>query len=124
MKLGNFRRTGTPNRERGYILLTLALFVVLMLIALTAQLPGMIKQARYDREQEMIHRGVQYARAIKRYYRKVGSYPVRIEQLQDTNHIRFLRRRYKDPMTGKDFQLLHYGEVKMATGTNPLTGSN
>jgi hypothetical protein len=27
--------------------------------------------------------------------------------------MRFLRKRYKDPITGKDFKLLHFGEAKM-----------
>ena len=47
----------------------------------------------------MIHRGVQYARAVKLYYRKYGSYPTSIEQLENTNKIRYLRKRYKDPMS-------------------------
>src|SRR5207253_1997039 len=30
---------------------------------------------------------------------------------------RFLRRRYKDPITGKDFKLLHVGEVQLMPGS-------
>jgi hypothetical protein len=41
---------------------------------------------------------------------------VRLEELEDTNNIRFLRKRYKDPITGQDFKLLHYGDVKMSFG--------
>ena len=66
-----------------------------------------------DREEEMIHRGVQYSRAIRAYYKKFGRYPATIENLENTNQMRFLRRRYKDPLTGKDFKVLHFGEVKM-----------
>ena len=66
-----------------------------------------------DREEEMIHRGVQYSRAIRAYYKKFGRYPATIENLENTNQLRFLRRRYKDPLTGKDFKVLHFGEVKM-----------
>ena len=66
-----------------------------------------------DREEEMIHRGVQYSRAIRAYYKKFGRYPATIENLENTNQQRFLRKRYKDPITGKDFKLLHFGEVKM-----------
>jgi hypothetical protein len=67
-----------------------------------------------DREEEMIHRGVQYTRAIKAYYKKFNRYPAKIEDLENTNQIRFLRKRYKDPLTGKDFRILHYGEAKMS----------
>jgi hypothetical protein len=61
----------------------------------------------------MIHRGVQYSRAIRAYYKKFGRYPATIENLENTNQMRFLRKRYKDPLTGKDFKLLHFGEAKM-----------
>jgi hypothetical protein len=72
-----------------------------------------------DREAEMIHRGCQYSRAIRAYYRKFGRYPVKLEDLENTNDIRFLRKRYKDPENCKDgkcadFKLLHFGEVQMA----------
>ena len=67
-----------------------------------------------DREEEMIHRGVQYSRAIRAYYKKFSRYPAKIEDLENTNQMRFLRKRYKDPLTGKDFKLLHYGEAKMS----------
>jgi len=61
----------------------------------------------------MIHRGVQYSRAVRRYYKKFGRYPARLEELENTNNMRFLRKRYKDPISGKDFKLLHVGEVQM-----------
>src|SRR4029077_18404536 len=63
--------------------------------------------------EEMIHRGVQYSRAIRAYYKKFGRYPASMENLENTNQMRFLRKRYKDPITGKDFKLLHFGEAKM-----------
>jgi len=62
----------------------------------------------------MIHRGVQYSRAIRAYYKKFGRYPVSLENLENTNQQRFLRKRYKDPLTGKEFRLLHFGEAKLS----------
>jgi len=103
-------------RQEGYILLTLMLMVALMIIAMAAVLPSITTQIRRDREQEFIHRGAQYARAIKRYYKKSGSYPATLDQLNNTNNIRFLRKRYKDPITGQDFRLLHYGDVQLSLG--------
>ncbi len=70
-------------------------------------------QIQRDREEEMIHRGVQYSRAIKKYFKKFGRYPTSLNDLENTNNLRFLRKRYKDPITGKDFKLLHYSEVQM-----------
>ncbi len=100
--------------EEGYVLLTLLLFVAVLTI--TVALP-MVKyyefQLKRDREQELVHRGVEYERAIRKFYKKFGSYPPSFEALQDTNHIRCLRRRYKDPF-GKDFKVLHLADVQMA----------
>ena len=100
-------------RERGYALLTLMLFVALLAIAAAAVAPTIAFQLKRDREEEMIHRGVQYSRAVRRYFKKFGRYPTRVEDLEGANNMRFLRKRYKDPITGKDFKLLHLGEVKI-----------
>ncbi len=113
-----------PRRsERGYILLMLMLFVTLMVIAAGVVAPTIAFRVRRDREEEMIHRGTQYSRAIQRYVKKTGRYPTRLEDLENTNNIRFLRRRYKDPVTGKDFKLLHVGEVQL-TGSPGIAGAS
>lgn len=94
----------------------LLLAVALMVIATAVIVPTIAFEIRRDREEEMIHRGVQYARAIRAYYKKFGRYPTKLEDLENTNNLRFLRKRYKDPITGQDFKLLHFGEVKMSFG--------
>jgi type II secretory pathway pseudopilin PulG len=123
------RRGSRAQGQRGYILITLMLFVALLAIAAAAIAPSVVFESKRDREEELIHRGVQYARAVRRYVKKFGRYPTRIEDLENTNNLRFLRKRYKDPITGKDFKLLHLGEVQMtfapgiagaqAVGLNP-----
>lgn len=94
----------------------LMLFVALLAIAATAVAPSISQQLRRDREEEMIHRGVQYSRAIRRYVKKFGRYPTRLEELENTNNLRFLRKRYKDPINGQDFKLLHLGDVQTVFG--------
>jgi len=103
--------------QQGYILLTLLLFVTVLIITMAIVLPEITFQVKRDREEEMIHRGVQYSRAIRRYVKKFGRYPTRLEDLENTNNMRFLRKRYKDPITGKDFKLLHVGEVQLMPGS-------
>ena len=102
------------NAQAGYILLVLLLMVALLMLSVTAVAPRVAQEAKRDREAEMIHRGAEYARAIKRFYRKFGRYPATLDQLKETNHIRFLRKAYADPMTqdGK-WKLLHPGDVKI-----------
>ena len=112
--IDNSRVSHKRRGDEGYVLLTLLLFVAVLTI--TVALP-MVKyyefQMKRDREQELVHRGVEYERAIRKYYKKFGGYPPSFEALQDTNHIRSLRRRYKDPF-GKDFKVLHLADVQMA----------
>jgi type II secretory pathway pseudopilin PulG len=106
--------------EDGYVLLTLLLVVSLLAIAFTYSIyydkKFALAQRRRDQEQELIHRGVQYSRAIRAYYKKFGRYPTRLEDLDNTNNLRYLRKHYKDPITGKDFRLLHYGDPGVTLG--------
>jgi type II secretory pathway pseudopilin PulG len=114
MVVGCEIRRRRQNSERGYVLLTLLLIVSIAAIVFLFGVAPTIKfNIKRDREEEMIHRGVQYSRAIQAYYRKFQRFPAKIEDLENTNQMRFLRKRYKDPITGKDFRLLHYGEAKM-----------
>jgi type II secretory pathway pseudopilin PulG len=117
------RSTRSGNGERGYILLTLLLIISLMIIFAAVIVPTITFEIRRDKEEELIHRGVQYSRAIRAYYKKYGAYPTTLEQLESTNNLRFLRKRYKDPITGKDFKLLHYGEVQMSFGGGAIPGA-
>ena len=109
-------RHSNQRSQSGYILLLLMLGVTLLAIAAAAIAPTLAFQIRRDREEELIHRGVQYSRAVRRYVKKFGRYPTRLEELESTNNLRFLRRQYKDPITGQDFKLLHLGDVKVNFG--------
>lgn len=110
---------GSRRQEKGYVLLTLLLVVALMGIFALAAYTTIEFEIRRDQEQEMIHRGVQYSRAIRGYYKKFGRYPTKLDDLDNTNNLRYLRKRYKDPLNkNKDFRLLHFGEqgVTLAGG--------
>jgi type II secretory pathway pseudopilin PulG len=105
-------RRRQPQAESGYVLLAVLFMVVLILIALAVAAPRIAADIQRDREDELIHRGKQYTRAVKLYYKKFGRYPSSIDQLEKTNNIRFLRKRYVDPMTGKDdWKIVHFGEA-------------
>src|SRR5579872_4463184 len=88
--------------QQGYIFLAIMLMMTLMLIALTAEAPRIAQQIKRAREEELVHRAQDYVGAIGKYYRKFNTYPVSLDQLEKANNLRFLRKRYKDPMTGKD----------------------
>jgi len=63
-------RSPARRSERGYILLMLMLFVALLAIAAGGLAPTITLQVRRGLEQERIHRGVQYSRAIPCYAKK------------------------------------------------------
>jgi type II secretory pathway pseudopilin PulG len=119
------RRCGTHSRQRGYVLLVILLMLVFAMLALLSTAPAIAQQIRREREEELIRRGRQYAVAIKRFYKKFGRYPTTLEELENSNRMRFLRRRFKDPMTESgEWRLIRFGEVKTTpTGLfgKPLT---
>jgi type II secretory pathway pseudopilin PulG len=135
-KLQNYKITKLQNRQRGYMMITLMLALAMIAIALLTVLPEIGQQIKRDREEEMRRRGTAYMRAIQHYYKKYNRYPASVEQLEDTNHLRFLRKRYTDPMnrdpkTGKerDFKILHQTDVMLNNGpvlgqTPGLTGNS
>lgn len=103
------------SRESGYVLLAVMLTLMLMLIALSIEAPRIAQQIKREKEEEMVHRGKDYATAVKRFVHKNGGrYPTSVEQLENTNHIRFLRKKYVDPMTGdSDWKMVHVGEAQI-----------
>jgi type II secretory pathway pseudopilin PulG len=101
-----------------------ALLVALsvMTVVMTAALPVLSTEARRERETELVFRGQQYARAIGLFQRKYGNaLPPNLDVLLTE---KFLRKKYKDPITGDDFQLLGPGSPELALALNaaPQTG--
>lgn len=112
----------SASQQKGYLLLSVMLLITLMLIALAVAAPRIAQQIQRQKEDELIHRGKQYAIAIKKFYHKNGTYPVSLDQLENTNSQRFLRHRYKDPMTTTgEWKLVHVGEAQI---TMPGSGSS
>ena len=86
------------------LLVSLAVMSVLM----SAVLPAWRFQARREKEAELVFRGEQYARAIGLFARKNGgAFPPSLDVLVQG---RYLRKKYKDPMTPDgEFQPLLVG---------------
>lgn len=110
------------------MLVFMVLLAALVLIALAVAAPVMARQLQREKEVESEQRAEQYVRAIRLYYRKNKSYPVSVDALENTNNIRYLRRRYVDPLTGKDdWRIIHVGENKTTVKGffgQPLGGLN
>jgi type II secretory pathway pseudopilin PulG len=128
MKLFPIRRRPQPSEE-GYILVAVIFMLAILMISLSIAAPAIKKDIQRDRELETMQRGKQYARAIKMYYKKFGAYPPNVDALVKTNNIRFLRKKYIDPTTGKDeWKPVRFGQNKAPTAMGffgqPLSGSS
>ena len=99
--------------EAGYVLAAVIIMLAVMMILLAAAVPKVRKDIQRDQEVETMHRGQQYIRAVQLYYRKFRHFPPNIDALEDTNMMRFLRKRYADPLTGiDDWTPVLYGQNK------------
>jgi type II secretory pathway pseudopilin PulG len=90
-------------REAGYALLMVVFLSAALLITAVAAAPNLLTQGTREREEELVWRGGQYARAVRLYYRKYGRFPQSLDDLtQEKNNLRFLRKPYTDPMNRED----------------------
>ncbi len=115
--------------EEGYLLVAVIVLLALLILSLSVAVPRVRDDIQRDREVETMHRGKQYIRAIQLYYRKFGAYPPNVDALVKTSEIRFLRKRYIDPMTGKDdWKPVLFGQNKTPTAMGffgqPIAGSS
>jgi len=88
--------------EEGYILVAVIFMMAILILSLSIAVPRVKAAIQRDREVETMQRGKQYIRAVQLYYKKFNSYPPNVDALIKTNNIRFLRKKYIDPTTGKD----------------------
>jgi len=102
--------------ESGWALLFVFMLAASVAIMLYMELPRVAFESQRAKEQLLIDRGEQYSIAVRRYYTKLGKYPAKMEDLEDTNGRHYLRHRYKDPMTGKDdWRIVHIGPTGQLT---------
>lgn len=91
----------------GYAMAALLVGLSVMAVTLGAAVPVWRTAVRREREAELVFRGQQYVQAITLFQRRyAGTFPPSIDVLLEQ---RFLRRRYRDPITGDDFQVLYTG---------------
>jgi len=127
-KVRGTRGEGVQEREgeQGFMLLGLIVAIAIVLLMLSVAAPRVAFELRREREQESARRADQYVRAIRKYYVKNGRYPGSMEQLENTNRVRYLRQRYVDPLTGKaDYRVIGVGQNKTTVKSffgEPLAG--
>jgi hypothetical protein len=105
---------GTPHRrarhsgESGFAMLLVFLMASVVAIMLFMEIPRVAMDAQRQKEQLLIMRGEQYKRAILVFFKDNKRWPTKIEELESLNNKRYLRKRFIDPMTGKDeWRMIH-----------------
>lgn len=106
------RSSGTS--QDGYAMAALLVAMSVMAVFMTVALPVWNTQAQREKEAELVFRGEQYARAVMLYQRKfANALPPSLDVLLND---RYLRKKYKDPITGGDFQLLSGASAQANVG--------
>jgi hypothetical protein len=87
-------------------------FMALLVLTTITVAPNVLTDGRREKEKEMVWRGNQYVRGIRRYYAKTHRFPTEIDDLvKPKTGIRFMRQAYKDPMNDVDgsWRLIYVG---------------
>ena len=104
----------THSSERGFAMAGLLVGIALLSLGLSIAMPTWRTLVQREKEEELIWRGQQYDRAIQ-LYRKKNAAPgaPSVERLIEG---RFLRKQFKDPITGGDFEVVGVSPAGNAPG--------
>jgi type II secretory pathway pseudopilin PulG len=103
-------RSPVRRDEGGYAMVALLVALAVMGVILGVVMPVWRTVVQREKEEELIFRGRQYARAIQLYQRKyAAAYPASIDVLVEQ---KFLRKKFKDPMTKSgEFEIIYQGTL-------------
>jgi type II secretory pathway pseudopilin PulG len=93
------------HEQAGYAMAVLLVAMSVSAILMTVAMPVWKQTTRREKEAELIFRGEQYVRAIRLFQQRAGpgALPPTLDVLVEQ---RFLRKEFKDPITGEDFLVL------------------
>jgi type II secretory pathway pseudopilin PulG len=109
-----------PRRgDRGYAMAVLLVALSIMAVMLTVVMPVWKHTAQREKEEELVFRGKQYVHAIGLFQKKfANAYPPTIDVLVDQ---KFLRKKFKDPITNGDFVPILAGQTLPGSSTPGAT---
>jgi type II secretory pathway pseudopilin PulG len=112
-------KAGPRKNEQGYAMAALIVAMSIMAIMMTVAMPVWKQAAQREKEEELVFRGKQYIHAIGLFQRKfANAFPPNLDVLVDQ---RFLRKKFKDPVTGEDFVPV-LAAAQAAPGPAPSAG--
>ena len=93
--------SGRGSVDGGYAMAVLLVVMGVMAVMLTVVMPVWKQMGQREKEAELVFRGEQYARAIGLFQKKyANAFPPNLDVLVEQ---KFLRKKYKDPITNSDF---------------------
>lgn len=118
-RAARLNRAGSGLDAAGFTMVVLLVVMGIMAVGTAALLPTWRQQMIREHEEELIFRGNQMARALVLYARKNNNVlPANIDVLYDG---KYLRKKYKDPITGEDFGIMGPGMIPGAAGRGAPT---
>ena len=106
--------------ERGYAMAALLVSLAVMSVLMTAALPAWRHAAQREKEAELVFRGEQYARAVALFRSKnANAFPASVDVLVQG---RYLRKKYLDPVTNKEFDVIGAAAQNLMPGQPPAGG--
>src|SRR5687767_13216260 len=108
--------------QQGYAMAALLVGMAIMAMLMTVAMPVWRQASRREKEAELVFRGQQYVRAIRLFSQRAGPgvLPPNLDVLVDQ---KYLRKKYKDPITGQDFDLLGAMQAAPGLGGPPGRGA-
>jgi type II secretory pathway pseudopilin PulG len=94
--------------QKGYTLVAVVIGIAILTILIAGVAPSIATIMKREREDELIFRGRQYARAIALFQRRYGRFPNELKELYE-NRPRTIRQLWKDPMCNCDWYPLIQG---------------
>jgi len=126
MPSGRTTAAALRSNQAGYAMVALLVTLNIMAVMLTVAMPVWRQMVQREREIELVFRGEQYRRALQLYERRngPGMLPPDLDTLVEG---RFLRKVFKDPITGGDFVLIRAsagqsGFPESAAGPGQIVG--
>ena len=114
---GQHGRRARP--DAGYAMAVLLAGIAIMGIVWTLVVPVWKQSVQREKEAELIFRAGQYARAVALYQRKyANAFPPSVEVLLRE---KFLRKKYKDPITNGEFRYLSPLDLQAQPGLTMTT---
>jgi type II secretory pathway pseudopilin PulG len=101
------RRSRLTAHEQGYTMVAVVIGMMILAILIMGVAPSIATIMKREREQELLFRGKQYARAIALFQKRYGRFPTELKELY-ANRPRTIRKLWKEPICNcPDWHLIY-----------------